>query len=52
MALTLCTHTASQIAQELDALERELLGGAAMGEEEHGNLDNSGMFSSQVQTHK
>jgi hypothetical protein len=36
------------IAQELDRLEAEVLGGEGLGEGEHGNLDDSGMFSSQV----
>ena len=38
----------AHIARELDVLEREVLGGAALAEGEHGNLDDSGMFSSQV----
>jgi hypothetical protein len=36
----------ASIARELDQLEREMLGGGALAE--HGNLDDSGMFSSQA----
>jgi len=39
----------AQIARDLDQMEREMLGGAELGgDDEHGNLDDSGMFSSQV----
>lgn len=38
----------AQIAQDLDRMEQEMLGGAQLEEGEHGNLDDSGMFSSQV----
>ncbi|KAI8474043.1 MAG: Josephin-domain-containing protein [Monoraphidium minutum] len=38
----------AEIARELDRLEREVMGGAGLADGEHGNLDDSGMFSSQV----
>ena len=41
------THVHAQIAQELDAMEKALLGGTSEAGE-HGNVDASGMFSVQV----
>jgi ataxin-3 len=38
----------ADIARDLDRLEREVLGGGALESGDHGNLDDSGMFSSQV----
>eukprot|EP00967_Tisochrysis_lutea_P006329 scaffold7505_cov18-Tisochrysis_lutea.AAC.1 len=43
----LFVNTHVQIAQELDAMERALLGGSSEAGE-HGNVDASGMFSVQT----